>query len=157
MPRRAITLVARRLYEENYVTCPTRSRVEVPAGDAARGQAAYEWTTPHGPMSVAADIRGKPSVPGEDAEESFIAEHYWGYTRLGDGGTMEYRVEHPPWRVWSHAEGTLQGDAAAFYGEEFAEALSARPTSCFVAEGSEVSVFRGARVGQPQTVQMSRR
>lgn len=146
VPRAAITAVARWVYNENYVTCPTRSVVELPSGDTATGRAEYTWTTRNGPLSIAAEVRGEPAVPAEDAEESFIAEHYWGYTRLRDGGTAEYRVDHPPWRVWSPAEGKLTGDAAAFYGPEFAEALGGEPASCFVAEGSEVAVFRGERI-----------
>lgn len=146
VPRRAIAAVARRVYNENYVACPTRSRLELPATATAAGRIEYQWTTSNGPLTLTAEFRGEPSVPPEDSAESFIAEHHWGYTRQRDGATLEYRVDHPPWRMWPPAAGSLHGDAAAFYGPAFADALSAPPTSCFVAEGSPVTVFRGPRI-----------
>ena len=62
------------------------------------------------------------------------------------GGTVEYRVEHPSWRVWEARTHALDVDAATLYGPAFAEALGAAPRSAFVAEGSEVVVRRGGRV-----------
>jgi hypothetical protein len=38
-------------------------------------------------------------IPPADSEATFITEHYWGYARQRDGGTVEYQVEHPQWRV----------------------------------------------------------
>ena len=83
-------------------------------------------------------------APG--SEEEFVAEHYWGYTRQRDGGTLEYEVEHPPWRVARTRDARLVCDVAKVYGEEFVEALSAEPSSVFYAEGSAVKVFSGVRI-----------
>jgi hypothetical protein len=41
---------------------------------------------------------------GAGSEAAFITEHYWGYTRQREGGTIEYRVEHPSWQIWDRAE-----------------------------------------------------
>jgi hypothetical protein len=89
---------------------------------------------------------GDPSVAVEGSEEQFITEHYWGYTRQRDGSTIEYRVEHPPWRVWQAADARLDCDVAGVYGSPFVEALSAAPCSAFLAEGSQVTVFRPERL-----------
>jgi hypothetical protein len=79
-------------------------------------------------------------VPGSEAE--FITEHYWGYAD-GSGRTLEYRVEHPPWRVWPAHDATLACDVATLYGPAFVHALTAPPRSAFLAEGSEIAVHRG--------------
>ena len=42
VPRRAIAAVAKWLYNENYVACPTRSRVVDPAG-GGDGRVEYSW------------------------------------------------------------------------------------------------------------------
>jgi hypothetical protein len=80
------------------------------------------------------------------SEEEFITEHYWGYTRQRDGGTIEYRVEHPRWNVWTAVDSRLEGDIARVYGDAFAEALSGTPTSAFVADGSPVTVYAPSRI-----------
>jgi hypothetical protein len=83
-------------------------------------------------------------APG--SAEEFIFEHYWGYTALRDGGTAEYQVEHPAWRVWTAENPRLECAASVLYGSGFAEALGARPHSAFVAEGSPITVRGGARL-----------
>jgi protein-L-isoaspartate O-methyltransferase len=55
-------------------------------------------------------------------------------------------VTHPPWLVWTDAVGRLDSEAGAVYGEGFAECLAAVPRSAFLAEGSEVQVYRGRRL-----------
>jgi hypothetical protein len=90
-------------------------------------------------------MRVEPSGAGRHvdagSEEAFITEHYWGYTRRRDGSTVEYRVAHPPWRVWSVAEAAVTGDLSYVYGPQFARILNAPPVSAFLAEGSAVTVF----------------
>ena len=83
-------------------------------------------------------------MPGSEAE--FITEHYWGYAAQRGGGTVEYRVEHPSWRVWHAHAHALDADVATLYGPAFAASLTAAPRSAFVAEGSPVIVRRGVRV-----------
>lgn len=62
-----------------------------------------------------------------------------------DGSTMEYRVEHPCWRVWDAVSAQLDCNGAELYGAEFKDCLSRPPSSAFVAEGSAVNVHRGVR------------
>jgi uncharacterized protein YqjF (DUF2071 family) len=145
VPRWAIASVARWIYNENYVCCPTAAAFVRPNSATQAGAALYRWKTAAGWNEVAADILGLPASPGP--EETFITEHYWGYVRQRDGGTVEYEVRHPPWRVWRATAARLQiHDVAGFYGGAFAPALSQAPTSAFVAEGSDVEVMRGVRV-----------
>ena len=144
--RWAIAAVARWVYNENYVCCPTASTVVRPEDGDARGTAAYRWKSAAGWNEAAADIHGLPSLVESGSEEEFITEHYWGYARQRDGGTMEYEVKHPRWRVWRATASRLTLDARGFYGDGFAAALSRPPTSAFVADGSTVEVMKGRRL-----------
>ena len=78
-------------------------------------------------------------------QQEFITEHYWGYSRLRGGGTLEYRVEHPKWCLRAARESHLECDTAGLYGEKFEQFLSV-PASAFVADGSPVTVHRGVRI-----------
>ncbi|HEU0052240.1 MAG TPA: DUF2071 domain-containing protein [Longimicrobium sp.] len=143
VPRAAIATVARVLYNEPYVALPMRHRVDI---GAEGGSAEYGWRLRGRWCSLRAEVRGAPAALVAGSEEEFITEHYWGYTAQRDGGTAEYRVEHPAWRVWRAESAALDADVAALYGEAFAEALSAPPVSALVAEGSPIVVRRGRRI-----------
>jgi hypothetical protein len=136
VPRLAIALVARWVYNESYVCLPMRH-----AREADRIE--YGW----GDCSIAARFQGEPALPSPGSEEEFVTEHYWGYARQRDGSTAEYRVEHPQWRLWRAAEPRASGGFGALYGERFGAALARPPSSAFVAEGSEVLVRRGRPIG----------
>ena len=82
----------------------------------------------------------------EGSEEEFITQHYWGYSSQKDGATVEYRVEHPPWRIWRTAGCRLDCDVENLYGSQFANFLRGEPSSAFLAEGSDVIVYKGERV-----------
>ena len=145
VPRAAIALVARLAYNEPYLAVPTRSRAPAAATESP-GRVAYEWRTAAGAQHVAATAVGAPALPAPDSEATFVTEHYWGYTRQRDGGTIEYEVTHPSWRVWAAESPSLAVDAAGLYGPAFVPALSAPPRSAFVAEGSPVVVYRPRRL-----------
>ena len=147
VPRAAIALVARLAYAEPYLAVPMRSTVPAGATDAP-GRLAYEWRLPRDPawQHVAATAVGAPRAPGPDDEARFVTEHYWGYTPQRDGGTVEYQVAHPSWRVWDVAAPALHADVARLYGPAFVPVLAGPPSSAFVADGSPVTVFRPRRL-----------
>lgn len=151
VPRRAIALVARRVYRENYVALRMRHLDESPPAADARA-VSYQWRRRGVWEGISASFSGSPAVPEDDAEETFITEHYWGYSRDRsrrprggdrDRAALEYRVEHPRWRVWRTDSASLDCHVDSLYGSEFAPALSRPPSSAFVAEGSAVTVRRG--------------
>lgn len=143
VPRRAIAAIARWLYNENYVACPTRSTL---TEDRTTNSRCLEYAWRHGGewLSIGARCSGTPSLPEEGSEEEFITEHYWGYSCQRDGSTVEYQVEHPRWQVWPATDHVARGDFGRFYGAEFAVCLAQAPTSAFVANGSAVIVREGA-------------
>jgi uncharacterized protein len=144
VPRRAIAAVARWLYNEPYLRVPMDRTIAL---DQRRGGTAeYRWQHDGRRFAIGGAVTGPAQalVPGSEAE--FITEHYWGYTRQRDGGTLEYEVAHPRWAVWTADTASFAGAAERLYGPDFARILSASPFSAFVAVGSAVSVFRGRRL-----------
>jgi uncharacterized protein len=144
-PRRLVSWVARRFYNENYTTVPLEHSIALPVNGTA-GHVEYRWEFAGRRHRLGASITGSPRLPAADSEAEFIIEHYWGYSRQRDGGTLEYRVEHPPWRVWNTLGSVLDCDVAALYGCPFSTILEQAPSSALVAEGSAVVVRRGARL-----------
>ena len=147
VPRRAVALVANVLYNENYAVRRMTSDIQLPCeSNSNRGSVNYSWSRRGECHSLQLDFIGDPSPVAPDSEEEFITEHYWGCTRQRDGGTAEYRVDHPKWRVWRATAVRLDCDALRCYSPPFGEILGAAASSAFVADGSPVAVYPGKRI-----------
>jgi uncharacterized protein YqjF (DUF2071 family) len=157
VPRGAVAMLANRLYNENYVTRPMRNRVTM-AGSALQvgDTVEYGWRSGGGRLirrseriwnRVGARVATAPEIPSAGSLEDFIVEHYWGYVRGRDGVTREYRVEHPTWRVARADDVLWECDLAGTYDTPLADFLKVAPASALVADGSEVRVYRGRRIG----------
>jgi len=144
VPRYAIAAIARLLYNEPYLSVPMSHRTQV---DSHRGgDIEYAWRYAGRGFSVTASVDGPTQDLRSGSEAEFITEHYWGYTLQRDGGTLEYEVEHPRWRVWTTPRVTFRGPATTLYGPVFGRVLAGLPRSAFVAEGSPVTVYAGQRI-----------
>ena len=143
--RAAVARLARLVYNEPYRVAPMRSVVPDPPLEAP-GRLVFEWRTGATWQRLAATAIGAPVVPAPSSEEAFVTEHYWGYTRQRDGGTLEYEVAHPRWRVWAAEDPVLDADVTGLYGVAFARTLAGPPTSALVAEGSPVTVYAPRRL-----------
>jgi uncharacterized protein YqjF (DUF2071 family) len=147
VPRFAIAAVARALYNENYVALPMQHEVRRAADGSARIESvSYQWSVSGRVNRLTLELASDPRALVAGGEAEFITEHYWGYSVQRNGGTCEYQVEHPPWRVAPAARAELDCDVARNYGDRFVEFLGAKPQSAFLAEGSEVAVSHGARL-----------
>jgi len=142
VPRRAIAFVARHVYGENYIALPMRHSVG-PSSEAGTRTVAYQWRHLGAWEGVSVSFSGSPTLCSDETEETFITEHYWGYSRPRDHSTVEYQVEHPRWRVWRATAAALECEVSSLYGTEFVEALSRSPSTAFIADGSPVVVRRG--------------
>jgi uncharacterized protein len=157
VPRRAVAIVANRLYNENYVTRPMRRLIsmageELSTGDrieygwhdggggAFRRRKARDWNR------LAADVATPLEIPAAGSLEEFIVEHYWGYGSDRHGRTIEYRVAHPTWRVSTAVDMCWECDVESTYRAPFARYLMTEPASAIIAEGSAVQVFGGRRL-----------
>ncbi|MDX1663872.1 MAG: DUF2071 domain-containing protein [Candidatus Promineifilaceae bacterium] len=147
VPRRAVAAVANFVYNENYVALPMRHYLHYRGRDrSAPDEVHYGWRFQGRWNTLSVAIAGAAMLPAPGSEAEFIAEHYWGYARQRDGGTVEYEVEHVPWEVWEGAASAFHCDVAALYGARFAPFLQTTPLSAFVARGSPVLVHRGRRL-----------
>lgn len=149
VPRWAIAFTARALYNENYSALPMHHRIERDNHAGAVRSVSYSWLFSGRENRIDLAVEGVPQPIQEGSEAEFITEHYWGYARRRDGSTLEYRVEHPRWRVWMVGEGRFDGDVARLYGAGFVESLRQPPASAFLAEGSKVAIFRGLPLTSP--------
>ena len=145
VPKRAIAYIANNVYGENYRALPMRHVTDVNPG-ANVSRASYEWRQNGQWESVSATFSGEPVLPTDDAEETFITEHYWGYAQQPGRPTVEYEVEHPRWRVWQADTASLNCDVVSLYGSQFCDALSGSPSSAFIADGSRVVVRSGRQL-----------
>jgi uncharacterized protein YqjF (DUF2071 family) len=138
VPRRAIALVARAFYGEQYVALPMRHAI---VDDGGRVSAEYSWRRGKKWESLKVTATGEPQAIPAGSHTEFITEHYWGYTCV-QAGCSEYRVEHPRWKTWNADSFEFRADVATLYGEQFAETLNSQPRSAFIAGGSAISIER---------------
>jgi uncharacterized protein YqjF (DUF2071 family) len=145
VPSRAIAWTARTFYNENYVALPMRHEWQRGV-DGKIQRVAYAWDFKGRENRLEVTIQGEADSVREGSIMEFITEHYWGYARQRDGGTMEYQVEHPRWRVWSARSTLFECDVLGLYGAGFESSLRGTPASAFLAEGSAVTVYKGRRL-----------
>ncbi len=138
-PRRIVEWVARAVYNEPYKTLPMRGEVNEEKTQYALQQAG-QW------QGMAAHPAGDWHEPAEEARETFLIEHYWGYNLQSNGDTMEYEVTHPTWRTRPAQLTRFDLDVESLYGPQWADVLTSEPDAVVLAEGSEVTVFSGIRI-----------
>ena len=147
VPRATIAIVARVTYNEPYVALPMRHAIAAQGNaDSAPSTSRYEWRQRAGWSALVVEAAGRATALAPGSEAEFITEHYWGYTRQRDGGTVEYHVTHPRWRTWTVNAAAVQGELAELYGAELGPVVRRRPDSAFLAEGSAIAVHMPTRL-----------
>jgi uncharacterized protein len=119
VPRKAIAFVARKFYNENYFALPMSHRIQKVQEEIK--SASYSWRFNGGENFLKVETCGTAQPLAGGSLQEFIAEHYWGYAVQRDDSTMEYRVEHPRWRIWETQKAELNCDTANLYGVKFHE------------------------------------
>ena len=135
VPRPFVGGMARLLYREPYQVVPMRSRVN----PGPPPEVDYQWNATGSWCSLAATAEGSAQdlVPG--SLEEFVTMRHWGYNGEPGKETLEYQVDHPPWRIW-HVETTrVSYQPAPLCGHELAPYLR-DPISALIADGSAVTV-----------------
>lgn len=144
VPRWAIATTARWAYNEPYLAVPMSHQRQLRT--AAGGRVEYLWVFNGAPFALGAEVAGPAHSLERGSEAEFVTEHYWGYTRQRDGGTLEYQVEHPTWDIWEATQGYFRGPGTDLYGPAFGAILGGSPRSAYVAVGSAVTVHPGQRL-----------
>ena len=140
VPRFAIATVARVLYGEPYQAWRMHHEI-------SDKHVAYGWKKGSSQSRLSVGRGESLGVPGEGSHGEFIIEHYWGYTRRSSARTDEYKVEHPKWEMLSAENPEITVDFAGTYGPEFDFLARQKPYSVLLAKGSEISVYKGAKLG----------
>jgi hypothetical protein len=72
--------------------------------------------------------------------EEFIFEHYYGYTKISENVSQEYKINHPRWMVNDVTAKSIKCDFSSMYGHSFSHLSNKEPDSVIIAEGSDISV-----------------
>jgi len=141
--KQATASIARLLYSKHFVTLPMTHKVDFSdLAERASGNIEYTWYH-HGKWhGIHVEVKDDAGFPLPDSEEEFTIERYWGYSSQANGSCLEYRVEHPRWRVWLGSASAFTCDDASAYGPDLGACLIRTPSSALVAEGSPVTVCR---------------
>lgn len=141
VPRPVVGNMARLLYREPYVVVPMRSKVSTdPAPEAE-----YQWQMRDRWYALAARAEGTPAEAAPGSLEEFLTERHWGYNGEAGKDTLEYRVDHPRWRLWHARDVRFDVNIEALCGAELARQVR-RPVSALVAEGSTVTIHWRTRI-----------
>ncbi len=139
VPRFAIATIARLFYGEPYEAwrmSHTKTENEI----------SYAWWKADFTNQIKVEIGENLGVPSENSHGEFIIEHYWGYTKRNANRTDEYKVEHPKWELFAADDYEIKSDFGKLYGAKFSFLNEAKPHSIFMAKGSEIAVYKGARI-----------
>jgi uncharacterized protein len=136
-PSRIIGLTAKWLYHENFIHLPMNHSI---TADSNKKIIEYSWKVNADWNRLRLQTSLLPSaMPGESLE-SFIADHYYGYTKTSDDKTLEFEVQHRPWKIYPALSFDMKLDAKTIYGEEFSHCFAQKPLTAFLMDGSETKI-----------------
>ncbi len=131
-----VTLVANTFFYEPYHTLPLKYD-SITKEDFLITR--YSWKKKHW-NSFETTTQPQPVEMLSGSEEEFMTSQFWGFTKAGINRTLEYRVEHPRWRIYPIKDYKIDVDFAEAYGPHFGFLKTTTPTSVFLAEGSAITL-----------------
>ncbi len=143
VPRLAMAALTRLFFNEPYSARPMQSSVD----DGPPVRATYAWQVGERWHRASAVMPGTGVTPRPSSLEAFLVDRHWSYTRQSDGSTLEYRVEHEPWKMLPASSSRVAADFTALYGPETG-ALLGTPASVLLAHGSPVRIYWPERLAQ---------
>ncbi|HTE52029.1 MAG TPA: DUF2071 domain-containing protein [Kofleriaceae bacterium] len=147
LPVGSIASLGHLLYGEAYQRMPVSSRVHPPeTADDGAGRGVYRWLVDGEVHRLDLDFSGELCLPTPGSIDEFVLDRAWGYVFYHSDLTREYRVDHPPWRIWPAVDVRLSEDAAPVFGQRFAHILAEPPRAALVSEGSRVQMHRPATI-----------
>ena len=137
VPYPLVAWLANRLYKEHYTAVPTKNSI-VNTGSAKSIHYRWKKNKKWNHIAVHTDRENELMLPG--SMEEFIFEHYYGYTKINNRLSQEYKVNHPRWRVNRVTAYDVDCDFTSMYGSSFSFLNHQQPAAVIVAEGSPVTV-----------------
>jgi uncharacterized protein YqjF (DUF2071 family) len=137
IPYKIVAWMANVLYKEHYTVVPTKHTIT----KAEKSQkVTFEWMVNKKWNSIYVEHEIPTLQMHQSSLEKFIYEHYYGYTKINDNKTEEYRLRHPSWKIHNVNDYQISCDFEAMYGEAFSILNHTKPAAVFIAEGSSVAI-----------------
>jgi len=139
-PKRALTLVAKQVYKENYETFRMK----------------HSWTETEDKLNVSYALKKgiwqsvevvtekEANNVNLDSYENFFSKQYWGTSQIDNNSCTIYEIEHPSWRVHKVLDSDVSFDFGHVFGNEFESLTNQDPHSVHLFDGSEVIVKKRA-------------
>lgn len=137
VPYKLVAWLANKLYKEHYITIPTKNINDI--GNTTK-HIKYEWKINKGWNYIGVNAVKEKEVMLPGSIEEFIFEHYYGYTKINNQLSQEYKVNHPRWFVNKVIDYSIHCDFKSMYGNDFSFLSNSQPDSVLIAEGSPVTV-----------------
>lgn len=137
VPYKPVAWLANKLYKEHYIAVPTDSKI-VHGPELKNVQ--YRWKVNNSWNHIAVNTANKDLDMEPGSVEEFIFEHYYGYTRVNENITQEYKVDHPRWKINQVRDHSIDCDFGSMYGKDFGFLSGQEPDSVIMASGSPVTV-----------------
>ena len=137
IPYKTVAWVANKLYNEHYTSIPTKNRISL---SNTLKQIEYKWQIDKVWNSIYVESSALKDAMQTGSFEEFIFEHNFGYTKIDNLNTEEYKINHPRWDINKILHYKINCDFGKMYGNHFSFLNTVRPDSVFLAEGSPISV-----------------
>ncbi len=137
VPFKAVAWMANKLYKEHYTAIPTRHFWKT---ENEIKEITYEWKINNEWNSIKVQALTKCDTMEAGSFEAFIFEHYYGYTKVNDLTTVEYKIKHPSWKTNQVLNVKINCNFNKMYGAAFEYLSNTEPNSVFIAEGSAIEV-----------------
>ena len=137
VPNKIVAFIANKLYKEHYTAIPTKYNWQI---DQVQKQIEYQWKVNKTWNSIKVNASTEKEKMKSGSFEEFIFEHYYGYTKVNENKSLEYKVEHPRWEINQIKDYQINCNFAIFYGAAFEVLNHSKPHSVMLAEGSNVRI-----------------
>ena len=137
VPYKFVAWLANKLYKEHYIAIPTKNKLDIKSISKA---IRYEWKINNEWNHIAVNVANTKEPMLAGSIEEFIFEHYYGYTKINEQHSQEYKVNHPRWQVNKVIDYSIDCDFKLMYGNDFSFLNERQPDSVILAEGSPVTV-----------------
>lgn len=137
IPYKIVAWMANALYKEHYTVVPTKHSI---IKDEISQKVTFEWMVNKKWNSIYVENKIASSRMEQHSLEKFIYEHYYGYTKITENKTEEYRLQHPSWKIYDVVDYKIECDFEAMYGKAFSCLNHTKPAAVFIAEGSAVAI-----------------
>jgi len=137
VPYKIVAILANLLYHEKYLTTATKHDWLM---SPDKKSITYDWKLKNTWYSIKVKAENKEVPIEAESFEAFIFEHYYGYTKIDENRSEEYRIYHPKWKINRVKDYTINCDFEKMYGSDFKFLNQHHAQSIFLAVGSSIRI-----------------